>query len=195
MADKKLIGQYKAYLKDNLSKKRYTHSVNVANAALSLARRYGENEDKAYIAGLLHDVCKELPAQMQLELVKSSDLNVCEIETHTAALFHAIAGAEFIRTRFGINDVEIINAIRYHTVACGNMSKLAQIIYLADLISEDRDYKDVKKMRKYSEQSLEKAMLEALKFSIEDSVEKENAIPISTLECYNDFVQRQKDKS
>ena len=54
MIDKKLIGKYKAYLKDNLSKKRYTHSVNVANAALELARRYDSDEDKAYIADLCH---------------------------------------------------------------------------------------------------------------------------------------------
>ncbi len=189
MADKKLIGQYKDYLKNNLSKKRYTHSVNVAASAVKLARQYGADEDKAYVAGLLHDVCKEIPAEEQLALVNKSDLNVSVYEKQTVALFHAIAGSVFVEEHFGIHDPEIINAIRYHTVACGNMSKLSQVIYLADLISEDRDYKDVKKMRKYAEQSLEKAMLEALKFSIADSVGKENTIPLSTLECYNDFVK------
>lgn len=189
MIDKKLIGKYKAYLKENLSKKRYTHSVNVANAALELARRYDADEDKAYLAGLLHDVCKEMPSEKQLELVMASKLDVSDIEKETTALFHAVAGAEFVQTEFGITDHEIIEGMRYHTVGCGKMSKLAQIIYLADLISEDRDYKDVKKMRKYSEQSLEKAMLEALRFSISNSVEKGNTIPLSTLECYNDFVR------
>ena len=67
------------------------------------------------------------------------------------------------------------------------MPLLSQIIYLADLISADRDYKDVKKMRRYSAQSLEKAMLEALRFSVKDSAEKGNTIPVSTLECYNYF--------
>lgn len=187
MTDKKLIGYYKAFLKNNLSKKRYTHSINVANSALKLAEQYDVDIDKAYIAGLLHDVCKEMPMDVQLSLINESKLNVCEIEKHTPQLFHAIAGAEFVNIEFEINDFEIINAIRYHTVACGNMSKLAQIIYLADLISEDRDYKDVKKMRKYAEQSLDKAMLEALIFSISDSIYKGNTIPVSTIECYNDF--------
>ena len=72
------------------------------------------------------------------------------------------------------------------------MPKLSQIVYLADLISADRDYKDVKKMRKYAEQSLEKAMFEALSFSIKDSVEKGNTIPVSTLEAYNDFADISK---
>ena len=56
MADKKTIGIYKAYLKEHLSKKRYTHSMNVANSAVELAKRYGADADKAYVAGLLHDV-------------------------------------------------------------------------------------------------------------------------------------------
>ncbi|WP_124098433.1 bis(5'-nucleosyl)-tetraphosphatase (symmetrical) YqeK [Ruminococcus sp. Marseille-P6503] len=189
MADKKLIGQYKNYLKENLSKKRYTHSVNVANAASKLAERYGGNKEKAYLAGLLHDICKETPEEKQLELVKQSKLDVCAIETKTPALYHAIAGAEFIQSEFQITDTEIVDAVRYHTVGRKDMPLLSQIIYLADLISDDRDYKDVKKMRRYAEQSLEKAMLEALKFSIADSVEKGNMIPVSTLECYNDFAK------
>jgi nicotinate-nucleotide adenylyltransferase len=187
LTDKKTIGKYKDYLKENLSKKRYNHSVNVANAAVSLAKKYGADEDKAYVAGLLHDIAKELPTEKQAEIAASSPLNVSEIEKKSTPLFHSIAGAELVQSLFGIKDTEIIDAIRYHTVACGNMSKLSVIIYLADLISEDRDYKDVKKMRKYAEQSLEKAMFEALRFSINDSVEKGNTIPVSTLEAYNDF--------
>ena len=193
MLDKKLIGKYKAYLKENLSKKRYNHSINVAGAALELARRYKANEDKAYIAGLLHDCAKELPAQEQLALLEKSDLDVSDVERKAAPLFHAIAGSELVKTEFDITDKEIIHAIMYHTVGCGNMPLLSQIVYLADLISEDRDYKDVKRMRKYAEKSLEKAMFEALRFSVADSVEKGNTIPVSTLECYNDFAKLMKN--
>ena len=203
MADKKTIGIYKAYLKEHLSKKRYTHSMNVANSAVELAKRYGADADKAYIAGLLHDldeeqcdwqhdVAKEIPALELAAIVSKSSLDVCDIEKKAVPLFHGIAGAELVQTLFDIHDPEIISAIRYHTVACGNMPKLSQIVYLADLISADRDYKDVKKMRKYAEQSLEKAMFEALKFSIKDSVEKGNTIPVSTLEAYNDFADNSK---
>jgi len=188
LINKKLTGKYKTYLKENLSKKRYNHSINVANAAVRLAKRYGADEDKAYIAGLLHDIAKEMPSEEQLEIVTGSPLDVCEIEKKAPALYHAIAGAELIQTLFNISDREIIDAVRYHTVGCKNMTKLSQVIYLADLISEDRDYKDVNKMRKYAEKSLERAMCEAFRFSVKDSAEKGNSIPISTLEAYNDFI-------
>lgn len=194
MPDKKKYSEYKEYIKEHLSKKRAQHSLNVADAAVKLARLYGADEDKAYVAGILHDVCKELPAEEQLAYVLKSPLNVSEIETKTVALFHAVAGSVFVQEKFGIVDTEIINAIRYHTVGCGNMEKLSKIIYIADLISAERDYKDVKKMRKVAEQGLDKAMLEALKFSITDSVDKENTIPLCTLECYNDMINVNKNK-
>ena len=187
MNDKKVIGKYKEYLRNHLSKKRYNHCLNVANSAITLSKKYGADVDKAYVAGLLHDVAKEMPVEDQLRLVNSSDLDVSDVEKDAVALYHAVAGAEIIQSVFDIHDPEIIHAIRYHTVACKNMPKLSQIIYLADLISDDRDYKDVKKMRKYALQSLDRAMYEALKFSMTDSVNKGNTIPESTLGAYNDF--------
>ncbi len=197
MTDKKIISRYKEYLKANLSKKRYNHSLNVADSAVELAKIYGEDTDKALVAGLLHDVAKELPSEKQREYVLKSQLNVDEVETKSHALFHAIAGAEIARLVFGIEDMDILLAIRYHTVASGDMSRLAAIVYLADLISADRDYKDVKHMRKAAVAGLEKAMLEALSFSITDSVSKGNSIPLSTLSAYNRFLSEtcKKDKA
>ena len=53
----------------------------------------------------------------------------------------------------GIEDEDIINAVRYHTVARAGMSRLEQIIYLADLTSAERDYPDVERMRRLSDRS------------------------------------------
>lgn len=194
MIDKKIIGKYKVYLKEHLSRKRYTHSINVAGAAKILAERYDCDSDKAYLAGLVHDCAKEMPVDELKTIVEHSPLNVSEIEKNTVALYHSIAGAELIQTAFDIHDNEIIDAVRYHTVACGNMAKLSAIIYLADLISDDRDYKDVKRMRKYAETDLDLAMFEALRFSITDSVSKGNTIPLCTLEAYNDYARKMKEK-
>lgn len=192
MKESKQIGIYKKYLREHLSKKRYTHSLNVAAAAVELARKYNGDSDRAYTAGLLHDIAKELPAEEQLKLVKQSQLNVSEIETKSVPLFHAIAGAELVQQIFDIRDEEMIWAIRWHTVAAGSMSKLAVIIYLADLISADREYKDVGRMRKLADKSLERAMCEALRFSIGDSVSKGNSIPVSTIEAYNEYIKYKK---
>ncbi|MCH5194125.1 MAG: bis(5'-nucleosyl)-tetraphosphatase (symmetrical) YqeK [Oscillospiraceae bacterium] len=179
-----------------LSRKRYQHSLNVAEEAGRLAEHYNyPDTEKAYIAGLLHDICKELSKEEQFEMVSSSDMDVTDVELVTPPLFHAIAGAYYSEQVLHIRDEDILNAIRYHTVGRAGMSRLEEIIYIADLISEDRNYKDVNKMRKYAYQSIEKAMLEALKFSVADVVGKGSMIPRHTIEAYNHYIQIKKKKA
>lgn len=175
----------KKYLKENLSQKRYQHSLNVASECRKLAEKYGEDPDKAYFAGLLHDVCKELSGEKQKALVLKSGFAVCREELETRSLWHAIAGAYFVKNVFGVEDIDIINSIRFHTVGRAGMTRLEEIVYLADLISADRTYKDVEKMRRFVYSDLNEAMLEAFRFSIKNVVKKEGMIPLCTVEGYN----------
>ncbi len=180
-------------LEIRLSKKRFQHSLNVAEEARKLAEKFDyADKEKAYITGLLHDICKEIPKEEQLEMVKKSKLNVSEVELCTPPLFHAVAGAWYAENVLNIHDDDMLNAVRYHTVGRANMSKLEKIIYLADLISADRNYKDVNKMRKLAYQSLDKAMLEALKFSVTDVVTKGSMLPHHTIEAYNQYITEKK---
>ncbi len=179
----------KKYLKDNLSPKRYNHSLNVAAECRKLAMIYGEDPDKAYFAGLLHDICRELPPEKQKELVLESGFSVCREELETHSLWHGIAGAYFIKSNFGIEDIDIVNAVRFHTVGRVGMSRLEEIVYLGDLISADRTYKDVDKMRKLSYSNLNEAMLEAFAFLVKSVVKKSGLIPLCTAEGYNFYMR------
>ncbi|MBQ8827369.1 MAG: bis(5'-nucleosyl)-tetraphosphatase (symmetrical) YqeK [Oscillospiraceae bacterium] len=182
------VDEFKNILSLKLSKKRYTHSLNVADEARKLAEHYGYHDPgKAYLAGLLHDVCKEIPSESQLEMVMKSDRSVTEAEIKSPPLHHAIAGAYYAETVFGFSDEDFLNSIRYHTVGRGDMSRLEEIVYLADLVSAERSYKDVDKMRKVCYQSIDKAMLEALVFSIESVIKKGTLIPLHTIDAYNRY--------
>ncbi len=181
--------EMKKYLKEHLSQKRYTHSLNVAEECRKLAMKYGEEPDKAYFAGLLHDICKELRDEEQKKLVIESNFTVCREELETRSLWHAIAGAYFIKTQFSIEDIDILNSVRFHTVGRAGMTRLEEIVYLGDLISADRDYKDVDRMRKISYTSLNRAMLEAFAFSVKSVVKKGGLVPICTAEGYNFYTR------
>ena len=180
--------EYKLLLKDTLSKKRCQHSLNVASECERLAAKFGEDERRAYIAGLLHDVKKDASPQEQLALVRKAE-GVDPVELECPALWHAIAGAVFARQELRIEDEDMLGAIRYHTVAKAGMTMLQKIVYLGDLVSVDRTYKDVGRMRKLTYANLDKAMLEALRFSISDLVAKGNRIPVCTIHAYNDFLR------
>ena len=113
-------------LEIRLSKKRFQHSLNVAEEAGKLAEKFDyPDKEKAYLTGLLHDICKEIPKEEQLEMVKKSKLNVSEVELGTPPLFHAVAGAWYAENVLNIHDDDMLNAVRYHTVGRAGMSKLA----------------------------------------------------------------------
>ena len=184
----------KKILKARLTAKRYTHSLNVAAECRKLAEKYGEDPEKAYFAGLLHDICKELPEEEQRALVLESGYTVCREEMETRSLLHGIAGAYYIKKEFGIEDIDILNSVRFHTVGRAGMSRLEEIVYIGDLISAERDYKDVDKMRKLAYTDLNTAMLEAFAFSMKSVIKKGGVIPICTVEGYNFYTRLLKEE-
>ncbi len=191
------VDEIKTLLKERLSEKRYIHSLNVADECRKLAEAYDEDPDRAYFAGLVHDICKELPAEEMKRTAVDSDLSMTKAELETKALWHAVAGAGYVRDVMKINDEDIINAVRFHTVGRAGMTRLEEIVYMGDLISADRTYKDVKKFRKLAYHDLNRAMLEALIFSIESVIDKKGLIPEYTIQAYNqyNFIDYQERKS
>lgn len=187
----------KQLLKERLSKKRLVHSLNVADAARRLAETYGEDSERAYFAGLVHDICKEeKPGTLKKLILECEDIT--NIELACEKLWHGPAGSIYIQERLGVADREIIGAVRYHTIGRGGLSRLEEIVYLADLISDDRDFKDVDKMRKLAFSDIERAMLEAVSFSLTSIVKKHGFIPEYSLEAYNQYnylyLARKKNK-
>ncbi len=177
-----------AFLEQRLSRKRFQHSCNVARAAKQLAQRYGADLDKAYFAGLMHDICKEAPFEEQQRLMLAGDFAPDAAELHSRKLWHGIAGAYFLQTEFGIDDEEILLAVRFHTVGRADMSLLEEIIYMADMISDERDYKGVGKMRKLAHENLQAAMFEALREAASSVLKKGGLLPEYTIAAYNSYL-------
>lgn len=180
--------KYTRMLKRRLSKHRYEHSLNVSYEAVRLARRYGADEEKAELAGLLHDVAKETSGKEQLKLIKSAGYPMTPELTAAHKVWHAPAGAAYVKLKLGIEDEEVINAIRYHTTARANMSIIEKIVYLADYTSAERSYNGVEDMRRLVDESLEAAMRYALRYEIGNQASKGQAIIPDTFMAYNETV-------
>ena len=103
-------------------------------------------------------------------------------------VWHGFAAAEYLRQVVGIEDEQIINAVRYHTTARAGMSRLEQIIYLADLTSDERDYPDVDKMRRIVRRSLSEGMQEALIFAVSNQAARRLPLCIDTCLAYNEYL-------
>lgn len=182
------FNDYKKIIKPLLSEHRYTHSVNVAKEAKHLAKKYGADEEKAAIAGILHDITKEMSKEEQLQIMLDDGIILDDIQRNAPKLWHGTSGSVYIKKNLGITDEDILNAIRYHTTGRANMSLLEKIIFVADFTSEERTYKGIKTMRKKSRKSLEEAMLYGFKFTFSDLSSRELAIHPDELACYNEIV-------
>ena len=180
--------EYTEILRSRLTERRFIHSLNVADSARELAEIYGCDPDKAYTAGLIHDCCKDEPAGLQLSYMLGNGAELTECEINTAKLYHSICGSVYIQKEFGIDDVEIINAVRYHTTGRANMSVLEKVIFIADFISAERDYNGVEIMREKAKRSLDEAIVEGLSFTIKDLIDAGRIIHPDTLGAYNDAI-------
>lgn len=177
-------------IRNQLGDYRFIHSLNVAKTAVELAEKYGADEKKAYTAGILHDVLKDKSPEELLGYLEKNSVPLSDVERSNHKLYHAMAGAVYVKNELGINDEEIINAIRYHTTGRKNMSLLEKVIYIADFISDDRNYNGVERMREKAAVSLESAMEEGLQFSIAELTEKLLPIHPDSIDAYNEIVMK-----
>ena len=156
-----------ASLRSRLLEDRFFHSLNVADMAKELALIYGEDPDKAYLAGLVHDCTKNTPQQKQLQIIEDAGIKLSELERRNKKLWHAISGSVFIKTEYGIEDEAIISAVRYHTTGKAGMTLLQKIIYTADFTSAERDYEGVERIRLLAREKLDSAVYEGALFTTE----------------------------
>ena len=188
------LKKYEQIIKPLMGAKRYKHSVNVAEMAVTLAKKFGCDVDKAYTAAILHDCRKEIAPDLMLKEAKESGFYVDPEELDCPKLWHAVAGAYYVKNTLKITDEEILSAIRFHTVGKADMTDIEKIVFLADTVSMERDYEDVEKYRKIVLDDLNNGMFMILRWSIIKNVGKMGKIPLCTLEAYN-FYEKYKKES
>lgn len=179
-------------IKKRLNPDRLYHSLNVADEAKKLAKHYGADGQKAFTAGLLHDILKNTPDSELLQYFERNGIMLTETERASRKTWHAMAGADFLRRELHVTDEDILSAVRWHTTGRAGMALLDKVLFVADFISADRDYPGVERMREKAYVSLEDAMLEGLQFTINELVE--NAWPVheDSIRAYNELVINQK---
>ncbi len=178
--------QFKDIIRSRLTPERYEHSLAVATEAKRLAIKWGADPDKAYTAGLLHDVMKNTKPELQLQILQDFDILLDTVEKQSLKLWHAKCGAAFIERVLGVEDEDILTAVSYHTTGRAGMEPLERVLFLADFTSADRDYDDVDVMRRLVEEDPDEAMLYALGYTIRELTEKNAPIHPDTIEAYNE---------
>ncbi|MDM5190043.1 bis(5'-nucleosyl)-tetraphosphatase (symmetrical) YqeK [Bacillus sp. DX4.1] len=171
-------------VKQQMHEKRYIHTIGVMETAIELAKLYGVNEKKAEMAAIFHDYAKCRPIQEMEDIIKREELPK-DLLQFNKELWHAPVGAYLVEKEVGITDHEILQAITYHTSGHESMTMLDKVIYVADYIEPGRKFPGVEEARKLAREDINKALLFALKRTIQFLMEKDQTIYPLTFQTYN----------
>lgn len=186
------IDDIKKWLEENLNEERYIHTLGVAEACVELAEMFNFDKEKAILAGLLHDAAKCFSNEKLLEIIKQDipDVNQCELVNYKT--LHAPVSAYLARTQFGVDDDEIICAIRWHTLGRVDMTDFDKIVFLADKIearTRDIEFRNLCLGLLKTENGLNKAMYQCFEATIKSLVDRKLAICHITIDVYNQLLQ------
>ena len=123
-------------LHEVVDEERYIHSLLVANQAKDLAVNYGLDYEKAYTAGLAHDIAKRLSPEQEKYFVEKYHLPSELLDDDAKNYRHSEIGGAVAKEWFDLDD-EICQAIAYHTIPRKEMTDFDKIIFLSDKLGRN----------------------------------------------------------
>lgn len=165
-----------------LKENRVAHVLGCRDTAVELARQYGENEEDAARAGLLHDITKALDGPLQLTLCSEYDILLSKFSQENPKTLHALTGSLVAEQVFGENQA-VVTAIRYHTTGRPAMSRLEKILYLSDYIEVNRKFPGVDRLRAAAHRSLDEGMLMGLEMTLSQLREQKRQISQNSIDA------------
>lgn len=177
-----------------LKPSRLRHTLGVMSTARELAKIYGCSDEKATISAILHDYAKNLKDDELDSFIKENGIEIDQETKDNIQLAHGLVGAELVKKDLGIDDEDILNAIRYHTYGREGMSMLEKIIFLADAIEESRDYPGVEEIRELSKKDLNKAVLRCIESTLKYVLDKGDIVHLNSVKVRNSIIKEKGHK-
>lgn len=172
-----------------MSEQRFVHVLGVEQMAVALAKKYGADPSKASIAALCHDYAKERSDDDFIFEIKRKYLNP-ELLKWNNAIWHGIVGAEFVHDELGVDDEEILQAVRVHTTGSRAMSLLDKVLFVADYVEKNRRFPGVEEARELAITDLDAAVRYELTHTLQFLISKGQAIYPKMIETYNYYVAK-----
>lgn len=177
------------HLKLQLNKGRFEHTLRVTEVAIDLAKSYKKPVDKVELAALMHDYAKCQKADDLKKIMITNNISTDLLE-YNKELWHGPVAAYIAETSFGIKDKDVLHAIRYHTTGRAHMSDIEMILFVADYIEPNRNFKEVKEIRAVAKKNLPYTAWLVVRNTIQYLLKKRAIIHPNTLEAYNDLTKQ-----
>lgn len=196
----KSLEELQEELKGILKKRRYNHTLGVRYTAQAMAMCFDEDIVKAGYAGMLHDCAKYLSDVEIMSECTRHHIACSSAEKLKPSLLHAKLGACYAREKYGVEDEQVLSAIRWHTTGKPGMGTLEKIIFIADYIEPERKMlPGMEEIRRAAFHDLDKAMYLILKNTLEylgDMEERQreciDAYSVDAYDFYKELWERRK---
>ena len=145
--DKSLVLRVEEAVRENLSLERFLHSRSTALFAWDMCSRLQKSNpsldpELGYLAGMAHDLGKQLSDKVQIKLAKTYGKRISRLEKQKPSLLHGRASAVLLMERFGVYNKDVLEAVAMHTQAGVDMCPLAKVVYVADKMEVSRERAD-----------------------------------------------------
>ena len=173
---------------EDIGKKIFEHSLRVKDIAIELAEINKVDIRKAELAALFHDCGKILDRKLLLINADKYNIYLDEYMNESYELIHAPLGAKMAEVLYGIDDIDVLNAIKYHTTGKEDMNMLEKIIYIADYIEPKRKFDGIEVIRDMAFKDIDKSLFMALDRTIIFLIEKRKLIQPKTVAARNKLI-------
>ena len=167
---------------DSLPDKLKDHIFRVRDVGLDLASRHGVNTERAELAILGHDVARAAKKKEILRLADCFGLSTLDIERRAPVMLHGPVGAELLCHEDGLDDEEILAAVRWHTTGHPSLTPLGLLVFISDKLEprKIKSYPYQRELLSIAKESLHMAVLEFLsRESARRMADREPVHPIS----------------
>ncbi len=181
---------YIAALRQRLPENTLRHTLSVTEYLLEIAEIAGVDPMRAATAGLLHDYSKKLHRHELLELAERYGIEIGDLHRDQAKLLHGPVAAAEVRARFGIEDEEVLDAIRWHTTGKPGLGAIGLALYYADFSEPLRTHPEAAEAREILAQEGYRAALRYVSKTKCEHVETQEVFDPTT-RAFDDWLQRE----
>ncbi len=186
------LKEIQEYIKEQLSEKRYYHSICVMERSRELAEKFGADIKIAEKIGIAHDVAKEMSEEEKLNYVKENNIEIDDTERENTGLLHAKIGKDIAIKKFGFTE-SMGQAIANHTTGNKDMEIYSKILFIADRTSKDRNFEDLEYLNELvDKQGIDEAALYILDKKIKLQIQKRASIHINGIIARNYLLEKMK---
>lgn len=189
-----MYSKLKTYIEKNLSDNRFEHLISSAKVCSYICSMFGLDAGAGKIAGISHDIARELSDSEIISLAGKDGLGISNYELEHPVLLHGRAGAVMLEEKFGITNLEILDAVRWHTTGHPGMGEIGKALFVSDYIEPGRTHVSDAYRKKIYGMNLNGMVIEVLSSQIEYLRNSGNIIVESSILLYDKLLSENGKK-